>query len=68
LGPLTRHYHAPVPHHHRRRPHIANPTPHPQERHNIEMLKSSPFVNMGSKRTPKVALHNPNNYEISPYR
>jgi hypothetical protein len=39
-----------------------------QDLHNIEMLKSSPFVSMGSKRTPKVAAHNPNNYEISPYR
>lgn len=32
------------------------------------MLKSSPYVNMGSKRTPKLALHNPHSYEISPYR
>jgi hypothetical protein len=31
------------------------------------MLKSSPFVNMGSKRTPKLALP-PQSYEISPYR
>lgn len=43
--------------------------PENQERHNIEMLKSSPYVNMGSKRTPRIALApNPHSYEISPYR
>eukprot|EP00877_Chromochloris_zofingiensis_P004084 jgi/Chrzof1/13677/Cz08g07210.t1 len=38
-----------------------------QDKHNIEMLKNSPYVTAGSKRTPKVPMQ-PQGYEISPYR
>jgi len=43
--------------------------PHMQDLRNIEALKSSPYVNTSSKRTPYAQqLHQQPSYIISPYR
>jgi hypothetical protein len=39
-----------------------------QEKRNVEALKSSPYVNPGSKRTPHAQQQAPASYIISPYR